>query len=216
MEALEVFRLLTLLSKQFQNRYPSDTSVYNHKKLAEFSSKASKQELLLAIIKVLGIKYAKSKLILEFIIFNAQTRDLWSHPILEISHDKLIFLTNALSISVLVRVVEHWLAELKVELTNKGTHYEEISLAEINQNLLSNILLPNPIPAFSKCLKLKSGAEEEIDLILNLGSLILNGEAKSIVTTDSSISYYRTYSTLIGGGTDQARRKTLFFSENIE
>ena len=215
MEALDVFRLLILLSKQLQNKYPSDTSVYNHKKLAEFSSKASKQELLLAIIKASGIKYAKAKLILEFIIFNDQTRDLWSHPILEISHDKLIFLTSALSTPVLVRVVEHWLAELKVELTNKGTHYEEVSLSEINQDLLSNTLLPNPIPAFSKRLKLKSGAEEEIDLILNLGKVILIGEAKSIVTTDSSISYYRTYSTLKGAA-DQARRKTLFFSNNIE
>ncbi|WRH94368.1 hypothetical protein RCC30_11235 [Pseudomonas fluorescens] len=189
--------------------------MYNHKKLAEFSSKASKNELLLATAKASGIKYAKAKLILEFIIFNDQARDLWSHPILEISHDKLIFLTSALSTPVLVRVVEHWLAELKVELTNKGTHYEEVSLSEINKNLLSNKLLPKPISALSKRLKLKSGAEEEIDLILNLGNVILIGEAKSIVTTDSSISYYRTYSTL-KGATDQARRKALFFSSNIE
>ncbi|MCP1415950.1 hypothetical protein J3D47_000193 [Pseudomonas laurylsulfativorans] len=215
MEALDIFRLLILLSKQFQNKYPADNSVYNHKKLAEFSSKASKQDLLLAIIKASGIKYAKAKLILEFIIFNDHTRDLWSHPILEISHDKLIFLTSALSTPVLVRVVEHWLAELEVELTIKGTHYEEVSLSEINQNLLSNKFLPHPISALSKRLKLKSGAEEEIDLILNLGSVILIGEAKSIVTTDSSISYYRTYSTL-QGATDQARRKSLFFSSNIE
>lgn len=215
MEALDVFRLLILLSKQFQGKYPKDTSVYNHKKLAEFSSKTSKQELLLAIITASGIKYAKAKAILEFIIFNDQTRDLWSHPVLEISHDKLIFLTSALSTPVLVRVVEHWLAELKVELTNKGTHYEEVSLSEVNQSLLSNKLVPDPIPAFSKRLKLKSGAEEEIDIILNLGKVILIGEAKSIVTTDSSISYYRTYSTLKGAA-DQAKRKTLFFSSNIK
>ncbi len=214
-EALDVLRLLILLSKQFQNKYPADNSVYNHKKLAEFSSKASKQDLLMAIIKASGVKYAKARLILDFIIFNDQTRDLWSHPILEISHDKLIFLTSALSAPVLVRVVEHWLAELKVELTMKGTHYEEVSLIEINQNLLSNKFIPHPISAFSKRLKLKSGAEEEIDLILNLGKVILIGEAKSIVTTDSSISYYRTYSTLTGAA-DQAIRKSLFFSSNIE
>ena len=214
-EALNVFRLLILLSKQFQNKYPADSSVHNHKKLSEFSSKASKQDLLLAIIKASGIKYTKAKLILEFIIFNDQTRDLWSHPILEISRDKLIFLTSALSTPVLVRVVEHWLAELEVELTIKGAHYEEVSLSEINQNVLSNKFLPHPIPAHSKRLKLKSGAEEEIDLILNLGGVILIGEAKSIVTTDSSISYYRTYSTLKGAA-DQARRKSQFFSNNIE
>ncbi|EMH77230.1 hypothetical protein EHI8A_042730 [Entamoeba histolytica HM-1:IMSS-B] len=214
-EALDVLRLLILLSKQFQSKYPANSSVYNHKKLAEFSSKASKQDLLLAIIKALGIKYDKAKLILDFIIFNDQARDLWSHPILEISHDKLIFLTSALSAPALVRVVERWLAELEVELTMKGMHYEKVSLIEINQNLLSNKFLPNPISAFSKRLKLKSGAEEEIDLILNLGSVILIGEAKSIVTTDSSISYYRTYSTLKGAA-DQAKRKSLFFSNNIE
>ncbi|MFP3702190.1 hypothetical protein SB758_42610, partial [Burkholderia sp. SIMBA_013] len=71
-EALDVFRLLILLSKQFQDKYPENNSVYNHKKLAEFSSKTNKQDLLLAIIKVSGIKYAKAKLILEFLIFNNQ------------------------------------------------------------------------------------------------------------------------------------------------
>lgn len=214
-EALDVLRLMILLSKQFQNKYPADNSVYGHKKLAEFSSKASKQDLLLAIIKASGIKYAKAKVILDFIIFNDQTRDLWSHPILEVSHDKLIFLTSALSAPVLVRVVEHWLAELEVELTTKGAHYEKVSLTEINLSLLSNNFLPHAISAFSKRLKLKSGAEEEIDLILNLGKVILIGEAKSIVTTDSSISYHRTYSTLKGAA-DQAKRKSLFFSSNIE
>jgi len=212
-EALDVLRLLILLSKQFQNKYPADNSVYNHKKLAEFSSKASKQDLLLAIIKASGIKYAKAKLILDFIIFNDQTRDLWSHPILEISHDKLIFLTSALSAPALVRVVEHWLVELEVELTMKGRHYEEVSLIEINQNLLSNKFLPHSIfSVLQNELKLKSGAEEEIDLILNLGKVILIGEAKSIVTTDSSISYYRTYSTLKGAA-EQAKRKSIFFSK---
>ncbi|MFP3541768.1 hypothetical protein, partial [Pseudomonas sp. SIMBA_044] len=46
-EALDVFRLLILLSKQFQDKYPENNSVYNHKKLAEFSSKTNKQDLLL-------------------------------------------------------------------------------------------------------------------------------------------------------------------------
>jgi hypothetical protein len=214
-EALDVFRLLILLSKQFESKYPADDSAYNHKKLTEFSSKARKQDLLLAIIKASGIKHPKAKLILDFIIFNDHTRDLWSHPILEVSRDKLIFLTSALSTPVLVRVVEHWLAELAVELTLKGTHYEEISLNEINDDLRSNKFPPHSISALSKRLKLKSGAEEEIDLILNLGSVIVIGEAKSIVTTDSSISYFRTYDTLKGAA-DQARRKSIFFESNIQ
>jgi hypothetical protein len=214
-EVLEVFRLLILLSKQFQSRYPADSSVYNHKKLSEFCSKSGKQELLLAIVKSSKIQYSKANLILNFIIFGNHCRDLWSHPILEISHDKLIYLTSALSSPVLIRAVEHWLTELKVELTIKGTHYENISLKEINHKLIANTYLSNPIPAFSKRLRLLSGAEEEIDLILNLGHVILIGEAKSIVTTDSSISYYRTYDTL-SGAADQAKRKSDFFLSNIK
>lgn len=214
-EVLSVFRLLILLSKQFQDKYPADTGIYNHKKLTEFSSKVNKQDLLLAVIKASGVGYSKANLILDFIIYNDQARDLWSHPILEASPGKLIVLTSALSSPVLVRVVEHWLAELEVELTIKGAHYEKVSLSEINQALISNKFLPHSTSAFSRRLKLKAGAEEEIDMILHFGSVIVIGEAKSIVTTDSSISYYRTYTTL-RGAVDQVRRKADFFSSNIE
>jgi len=214
-EALSVFRLLVLVAKQYEKRYPLDTSVYTHNKLKEFCSRSSKQDLLLAVMKASGLAYSKTESILDFIIFRGQTGDLWSHPILETSNNKLVFLTSALSSPVLVRVVEHWLAELKVELTTKGTHYEGVLLNEINKSLRSNVFIPQPIPALSKRLKLKAGAEEEIDLILNLGRVIVIGEIKSIVTTDSSISYFRTYTTLKGAA-EQAKRKVAFFTKNIK
>ena len=212
-EVLDVFKLLILLSKQFQEKYPVDSKVGNCKKLLEFGTNVSKKDLLVAIVKSSGFKYDKARLILEFIVFNDKTRDLWSHPVLEVSHDRLIFLTSALSTPVLTRVVEHWLAELSVELTAKGAHFEEISLSEINLSLRQNKLIPHPVSAFSKRIRLKSGSEEEIDFILRIGGIILIGEAKSIVTTDSSISYFRTYNTLKGAA-EQARRKSVFFSEN--
>ena len=84
----------------------------------------------------------------------------------------------------------------------------------MNSALAENPTILDFDNAVSRRIKL-TNAEEEIDLILRIGNLILIGEAKSIVTTDSPISNYRTIETLKHAAA-QVRRKTEFVQSNLE
>nr|BFD44145.1 hypothetical protein FFPRI1PSEUD_56440 [Pseudomonas sp. FFPRI_1] len=214
-EALEVFRVLVLLSHQYMERFPKDDSFFNSSKLQEFCVRVNKQDLLIALQKTTKFSFLKCRKIINFFAYKHSGNDLWCHPIVETGNNELCLLISALSHPVLTRVVEHWLVELNVDLQEKGAAFEESALEGINESLFGNKLVLDKDKAVSKRIKLRGGQEEEIDVLLRIGRVILVGEAKSIVTTDSPISYYRTLG-ILKGAAEQAKRKALFFESNIE
>ncbi|MDP0971733.1 hypothetical protein Q6294_32860, partial [Klebsiella pneumoniae] len=81
----------------------------------------------------------------------------------------------------------------------KGTTYETRIVDKINSALGTNAFITDYDKAVSKRIKIES-IEEEIDLLARIDDLILIGEAKSIVTTDSEISKHRTSEVLQHAG----------------
>lgn len=214
-ESLEVFRNLILLSIIFTNKYPHNDSVFNFKKLFEYCPKINKIELKNALKKSTGFKVDKIDRILNFIEYKAlKKQDLWCHPIISISTQQYALSTSALITPVILRVVEHWLVTLNVEIQDKGLTYEKLIIDGVNLAIRKNPHIKDFDGAVSRRIKVKS-AEEEIDLILRIGDVILIGEAKSIVTTDSPISNYRTVETLRYAAS-QVKRKTDFVENNLE
>lgn len=213
-ETLNVFRLLVLLSHTCSERYPENDGFNNIKKLNEFCPKFKKVEFINGISSAAGYSFKKTKKILEFLEFDGtMSRDLWCHPIISID-DKYAILTSSLVTPSIVRVVEHWLVELEIEMQEKGLQFERSIIDEVNSSLAKNQFVDDYNECTSKRFKLKNG-EEEIDLLLRIGNLIFLGEAKSIVTTDSPISQYRTVETL-RKASDQAKRKSQFVLDNTE
>ncbi|MDR8016209.1 hypothetical protein [Ectopseudomonas guguanensis] len=213
-EALEVFRTLSLLSMLYEKKYPENSGVYTPAKLMEYCTRVKKQKLIIATAKATKLDTVKTEAILDFLTFKGKETDLWCHPLVETEPGKYCMLTSALSSPVLTRVVENWLTALKIEMTEKGYQYEKTSLDELNSHLENNPLVQNYDKATTKIIKV-NGTKEEIDIIFRVGSTVLIGEAKSIVTTDSPISYYRAIKTLEGAA-EQVKRKTEFVKQNLE
>ncbi|MDH5898123.1 hypothetical protein [Vibrio splendidus] len=214
-DALEVFRHLMLLSIIYTRKYPEDDSVYNLNKLYEFCPRINKIDLCNAIKSATGFSFEKTRIILRFIEFKAgKNEDLWCHPLISISDKYYSILTSSLITPVIVRLVEHWLVSLGVELQDKGTTYEKVIIDNLNEALGKNKYISDFDNAVSRRIKV-NGEEEEIDLLLRVGDLILVGEAKSIVTTDSDISQYRTIGTL-KKASNQVIRKTKFLERNLK
>lgn len=213
-EALEVFRALSLLSTLYERKYPENSEVSTPAKLMEYCTRVKKHKLIIATAKATKLDATKTEEILDFLTFKGKETDLWCHPLVEVETGKYCLLTSALSSPVLTRVVENWLAVLKVEMTEKGYRYERTSLNDLNSNLEKNRLASDYDKATTKIIKV-NGTKEEIDIIFRVGSTVFIGEAKSIVTTDSPISYYRAIKTLEGAA-GQVKRKTEFIKENID
>ena len=214
-DSLEVFRLLVLLAHLSQGRFPSDDSVSSLKKAIEFSPRILRAELIRALVKATQFSFEKCSKILEFLTFKGgRDQDLWCYPLVELDGGEITYLVAALVSPVLQRVVEHWLAKLKVDIADKGKSYERTVLDAINAELTANPTFQDSDPAVSCRLKLPNQRSEEIDMVFRFGNVVVVGEVKSIVTTDSSISRFRTYEILLHAA-EQAKRKKDFVAANV-
>jgi hypothetical protein len=214
-EALNTLRMLMLLSIQITSNYPADDSFQDARELSSFCLKIKTGKLKKIISEATGYHIGKVSKILSFIEFDrSKNKDLWCHPIIAVKPASYIFLTSALITPAVKRVVEHWLVTLDIDLGAKGIVFEQQTLDKLNDALKENKSINDYDQAVSKRIRLDNG-EEEIDLLCRIGSTIIVGEAKSVVTTDSPISSYRALETL-KGATKQATRKTEFVKNNLE
>lgn len=217
-EVLNIFRCLMLLSYQYSDSFPIDDSFKNINKLLMFCPQINKIELTKGLANATDLSFNRVSKILNFIAFdNEPGKDLWCHPIIALNKSNYIILTSALSAPNIIRIVEHWLTQAKIDLGDKGETYEKTVLGQINSALSINTFLSDISDfdyAISKKFKV-AGDEEQIDLILRIGNYILIGEAKSIVTSDSPISQYRTLSTLKKAAS-QIKRKSVFVQNNLK
>ncbi|CAH1386575.1 hypothetical protein [Candidatus Nitrotoga sp. M5] len=213
-DVVEVFRILVILSGIVLTKFPEDDSVYSFKKAIEFCPKISKAELIRGVTQSTGLSFDKSARIIEFLTFKGgYDTDLWCHPIIGLENNYVTFLVAALFSPVIKRCIEHWLTRLNVSLSDKGQSYEKKVIDDISKALNANIIFNDHESPSSARIKLANNCEEEIDLIIRFGHIVIVGEVKSIVTTDSPISLYRTKEIILGAA-EQAKRKLHFVSEN--
>lgn len=216
LEALEVFRLISLLSLQFEEKFPADDSFFTVGKLQEFTVKINRQDLCLALTQATGFSYLTCSNIIEFLTYKEMKDDLWCQPFVTIENNKLCLITAACTHPVVTRLIENWLLQSNIDLQTKGTHYETKALEKINQVVASNEHIRDYNTATTKKISdSEMRRKEEIDLIFRIDDTILIGEAKSIVTTDSPISYYRTIK-ILEHAAEQVKRKSEAFKRNIE
>ncbi|HAU5566536.1 TPA: hypothetical protein JD264_22425 [Serratia fonticola] len=213
-ELLMVFQQLSLLSLTMSDKYPLNDSALNVKKLMEFNIQLPAEGLHLALTKITSFRESKIASIMDFLCASKDHSDLWCHPIVMSSAGKYSILSGALNSPSIVRLVEHWLVTFKVDLSNKGYEFEQKVISDVNNNLRHNRYLKENCKAVSKRIKTNAG-EEEFDFLLKIGDLVIIGELKSIVTTDSEISKYRTSEVLHKAGV-QVERKANFFSKNTK
>lgn len=214
-EVLDVMRVLMLTANIETEKYPENDSAFNVNKLREFCPTVQISSLERALSEATDIKVVKISKILDFLTFDSSPNgDLWCQPLIKIKKDKYALLTSALNAPVIFRLFERWAYFFDIDLSEKGTTYETKIVDELNRALKKNEYITNYDNAISKRIKIKSG-EEEIDLLARIDDLILLGEAKSIVTTDSEISKYRTSEILQHAG-EQVVRKLEFLKENLQ
>ena len=112
------------------------------------------------------------------------------------------------------RLVEHWFISFGLNLDKKGYKFEKYVIDSLNEQLIQNRLINDFDKAVGKRIKTALG-EEEFDLLVRIDDLIIIAESKSIVTTDSAISQYRT-ADILSRASLQVIRKTAFLKENLQ
>lgn len=214
-EVLEVYRCLMLMANALKDKFPNNDSAFNVNKLLEFCPRVQISSLHNALSKATSIEGSKvSKILRCLIATSSQTSDLWCEPLLELSNKEYAVMVSSLSAPSVTRLAEYWFNKFDIEIKDKGYTYENTVITLINEKLKSNDFINDYDEGINKRVKLDVG-EEEFDLLARIDDLIIIGESKSIVTTDSEISKYRTSEILQHAG-EQVTRKTCFFKKNIK
>jgi len=214
LEMLEIFRNLHLFSLSVSEKFPENDAIDVAEDLLAYSPKVDLRKLGRSVSIATGFSFEKIVAVFDFLTYENQNDDIWCHPFLRLDDRNAALIIPAFASPNLLRVVEHWLVKLDVDLSEKGYLYEGNVVSQINAALSANHLVNDYDPAVNKRVQLVSGAEEEIDLILRVGSSVIVGEAKSIVSTDSPISYFRARQILEKAAV-QAQRKTQFVKDNL-
>lgn len=214
-ETLDVMRCLMLMAKVSEGNFPENDAAQNLNKLMEFCPRVQTFSLRIALNKATNINSDKILKILNFLTAtSSQNSDLWCEPLIKTNENEYAILVSALASPSIMRLVEHWFTSFGIPLEDKGYIFENTVNELLNKQLKQNKLIIDYDAAISKRIKLATG-EEEFDLLARIDNMIIIGESKSIVTTDSEISKYRTAKILSHAG-KQVSRKTEFLKQNIE
>ncbi|ENJ8202240.1 hypothetical protein F0H41_05830 [Vibrio cholerae] len=214
-ESLNVFRCMMLMANTLKHKFPEDDSAFTINKLKEFCPTVRIFSLKRALCEATGLAAEKIDKILEFMTIKASpTSDLWCQPLIKTSKNEYAIVVSALCSPSMFRVFERWVDDLGIDLGEKGYTYEDTVLEELNDSLEKNTLITDYDKGVSKRIRLDAG-EEEFDLLARIDDLVIIGEAKSIVTTDSEISKARAAGILEHAG-QQVTRKTEFLKANLQ
>ncbi|MEZ9647164.1 hypothetical protein AB4307_14155 [Vibrio sp. 10N.261.52.C2] len=214
-ESLNVFRCMMLMANTLKHKFPEDDSAFTINKLKEFCPTVPIFSLKRALCEATGLAPAKIDKILEFMTIKASpTSDLWCQPLIKTSKNEYAIVVSALCSPSMFRVFERWVDDLGIDFGEKGYTYEDTVLEELNDSLEKNTLITDYDKGVGKRIRLDSG-EEEFDLLARIDDLVIIGEAKSIVITDSEISKARAASILEHAG-QQVTRKTAFLKANLQ
>lgn len=218
LDILKVFKQLSFLAVQYLDDYTTfDSEIKDEEadKLLKFCPILKKRKLIKSIVDVTGYKFKKVEEILSFLEYTGiDKNDFWCNPLHSLSSTEYILLASAIDSSILLRVIENWLVQLKIPLHKKGIHYELTIIDSFNKILNKNLNKNDFNEAITKKIKLNKKIEE-IDFLCKIGNKILLGEAKCIISSDSPTSGYRTYETL-EHASNQVRRKQKFVETNLQ
>ena len=220
-DLIRTFIQLCSLSHCLIEALDSDTSINNceYSKFKNFNKKFNSIYLANHLSLVTATPVDTVLKILDFLTFTDKSNlkpktDLWRFPIVRLNKDEILFVITPLLNPVGLRCFEGWMARADVNIAQKGASYEN----HIKQTL-KNIFSENNLIEHYNLLEIENisinGNSEEIDLIFKIGNLVVLGEAKCVVTTDSANSFWNS-TTTIKNASEQALRKLDFISKNFE
>ncbi|WP_237812813.1 hypothetical protein [Acinetobacter baumannii] len=221
-DVIEIFLQLCSISLDILDNCPNDTEIPfgSYQKLKSFSPAINTNNLIKGISLATSKKEDTVREIINFLTFQKSEiklknrSDLWRTPIIKINENEIIFILEPLLHPVGTRCFEGWMANAGVELKEKGIPFEEFIKQRLNSALKKNSYINNFKIIEHEVISI-DGESEEIDLLVVIDNLIIIGEAKCILSTDSAISYWNALNT-IKRGSKQAIKKNNFIRKNLE
>jgi hypothetical protein len=192
---------------------------------AEAQSQAllvGRRKLADILIRALGEDEDTANELIDFLTFSSKRsgdkghRGLWAAPLVPIpGEDRLALALPSLITSNPLRKAEAWLEKGGLDdrqsKDTRGGHFEAELRSQVKQRLAQNQLLSDARCA-ERAIKKDSTFGEEIDLLVQIGSLLLIGEVKFHLTPADSHERYNHLQKLQAAAEQVRRKATLLTS----
>lgn len=190
-----------------------DDSVMRIKEFGKFPSKINANNLKLYLKSKTKFSAKQINYFLSLLVNKKDQRlNFWSYPFLEKNGFYYVPLLSFLSPLIFV-LSDKWLEDSGFDLEERGTYFEK-NIKENFTNALTNKKYNFVIPNISKY-TLPDGKFEEIDLIMNLKSVVVIAEVKCIKYSLTPRDEFNALKRLREGA-KQINRKTEFIVNNSE
>lgn len=152
---------------------------------------------------------------MDFLTYRGESaQELWAQPLVHIAPGRVAPLFGATKSPNLRRIVDVWLAQLGIDLSARGPAFEtnvrnEIAAAIAASPKLSGAKVIDGTFVFRP----RGGREEELDIVIGLGSLVMIGEVKCILHPTEPKRYFRHRQTVLDA-VQQVKRKAQSVLEN--
>jgi len=125
--------------------------------------------------------YEQAKTIVEFLVYRGgNEQEIWAQPLLPVGKETVVPFFSATKSPNLRRLIDVWLNQLNVDLARRGPAFELYVRSSLVRDIATSPLLSGSARCLETALKFtpQGEREEEIDVVLLVGDLVLLGEVK--------------------------------------
>ncbi|MHA2198198.1 MAG: hypothetical protein ACXABO_21640 [Promethearchaeota archaeon] len=211
-QLLIAWEILYSLVSELYKKFPEDSEVKKVSKLTQYAPSIKIKHISSLVSKALHIKHDIANFIIELFMFKFNPRcELWFHPFIELSNERVVPLIAPAMIPNLTRNIEFWLKDGGVNFSEKGKLFEEKIREEFREAIKSSNILKN-VSVYHMSHK---EFEEEIDIVIRLNNTLLIGEMKCHIFPVEPLDFHNYFATL-KDAIVQIRRKEDAVKGNID
>lgn len=216
---LEVWSMLTPLAEQLLSQFYHPDRITTVEEALAFAPTISQPSLEAAVMRATNLSKYDAGRAVELLTFTGNRDDtLWLQPLVRTRHDELtVVVTPLLSIQVLW-LIEQLLAKGEADLEARGPEFEESVREQIGRCAKNGRLdaeaVPYDVEFRGEPVEPGQPEEEQIDLLIRVGSVILVGEVKCQLFPNTDALRRHNYWKTLEDAAKQSKRKTKFVKYN--
>lgn len=186
--------------------------------LSEYAPVVQVQALIQSLSSMSRFSRSESKALIDFLTYKGEAgQEIWAQPLIQVGKASVAPVFSAATVPNLRRLVDVWLRQLGVDLARRGPAFEMYLRAEVQQGIRNSKVLSGHAWSIQDdyTFKPRNGREEQIDLILVIGSTVVVAEAKCILEPTDSKAVAMHRKTVLGAAV-QAIRKSKAIEDNSD
>jgi hypothetical protein len=165
--------------------------------------------LRVAVATATECNHEQAGAIVKFLTYRGESdQELWAQPLLSVGGDSVVPIFAATHAPNLRRLVDVWLKQLGVDISKRGLAFEAYIRSSICEDIAASPLLSKAAKCLETHLKFTPAGEreEEIDLVMLVGGVLVLGEAKCFLEPTEPKETAR-HREKVGDAADQITRK---------